>query len=95
MRRSSEISALKIREKKSWRVIDQYLAESDRKKVNAKTKLEAAVFVLSRLYPQKLEQEINVKGEIGIFFENNAEELDSAQEAILSRFAARAGASSN
>ena len=54
MRRSSEISALKIREAKSWKVIDQYIGKARTDvKIQPATRLEAAVFVLKRLYPEK------------------------------------------
>lgn len=67
MRTSSEISNLRSREPKAWKVIDQLMAESDRKKVPAAVKFAAAEFILSRLYPEKKVLEgIGPDGEIVI-----------------------------
>lgn len=51
MRRSTEISALKVREAKAWKVIDQHL-RLDLESVPAKVRQAAAEFVLKRLYPE-------------------------------------------
>lgn len=53
MRRSSEISALKTREPKAWKVIDQHL-RLDVKGIPAKVRQAAAEFILKRLYPEKV-----------------------------------------
>lgn len=53
MRRSSEISALNIREAKSWKVIDQLLSPKHGEKIPAAIRFAAAEFVLCRLYPEK------------------------------------------
>lgn len=50
MMRSSEISALRTREKKSWKVIDWCQSAACK---NPKVKFEAAKFVLERIYPIK------------------------------------------
>lgn len=50
MRRSSEISALRTREKKSWDVLDWCMGKGCK---NPKVKFEAAKFVLERIYPIK------------------------------------------
>lgn len=55
MRTSKEIRNLKTREDKCWKVIDQLIASMDRKQVPSVVRLAAAEFVLSRLYPQKIE----------------------------------------
>lgn len=51
---SKEIRELNTREAKAWRVIDQLLADRKDKKVSAMVRLEAAVFILKRLYPEKM-----------------------------------------
>jgi len=66
MRRSSEISALNIREPKAWKVIDQHL--SLKKNIPPKVRQSAAEFVLKRLYPEKQVLEGNVTHEH--FFRN-------------------------
>ena len=51
---SSEIRNLNTREAKCWRVIDQYIGKQRKDvKIPAATRLEAAIFVLKRLYPEK------------------------------------------
>lgn len=52
------LNNLNLREKKAWRVIDQYLADRKDKKIPANTKLEAAQFILKRLYPEKHHVEV-------------------------------------
>lgn len=53
MRRSSEISALNVREERAWKVIDYHLRLDTDTKVNAKVRQAAAEFVLKRIYPEK------------------------------------------
>jgi hypothetical protein len=52
-------SELNFREKKAWRVLDQYmvLERKDGKKIPAAVALEAACFILKRLYPEKMKLE--------------------------------------
>lgn len=51
MRRSSEISALNVREARAWKVIDWAMSPKCK---DAKVKLTAAEFVLKRIYPEKM-----------------------------------------
>lgn len=57
MLRGKDLSALTLREPKAWRIIDQCLADRKDKQISAMVRLEAAFFVLKRLYPEKMRLE--------------------------------------
>jgi len=84
MRRSSEISALNVREKKAWKVIDYHLRLDT--KVPAVVRQAAAEFILKRIYPEKrvlsgegLDGEIIIKVEK---MEPNGDQLQAPRFAI-------------
>jgi len=56
---SKEIRELNFREPKAWKVLDQYLVinRKDGKKIPASVQLEAACFILKRLYPERMKLE--------------------------------------
>lgn len=65
---AKEIRNLNTREPKAWRVIDQFLISKNRKdgkKIPAAVRLEAACFILRRLYPEKIKH--SGEGENGEF----------------------------
>jgi len=55
---ADKLRALKIREAKAWMVIDQYMADRKDNKIPAHVRLEAAVFVLKRLYPEETKMKV-------------------------------------
>lgn len=77
---AQEIRNLNSREPKAWKVIDQFLADRKDKKISAMVRLEAAVFILKRLYPEK--RVVEGSGENGEFkvIVEIADENNPAQE---------------
>ena len=59
--RSGEIRNLAIREKKSFKVIDYALSPKCK---DIEVRMEAAKFILSRLYPIKTESKVEHSGEL-------------------------------
>ena len=50
---ADKLRALKLREARAWKVIDAYMVDRKVRSIPAHVRLEAAVFVLKRLYPEK------------------------------------------
>lgn len=85
MRTSSQIRNLASREEKAWKVMDYFL--STNKKAEAKCRLEASKFILSRLYPEKIKVSGDEENPIKVQFTNLPEqELVSRLKNRISKF---------